>query len=224
MAHNGMIVLTLLAVLFVWVYAFFVKCDGKQMYANTYASVGKDYINVTGRKDDGYKKGDYDQNYAAIEFANLFGGKDYSTTVPVSDASNARFAALHESTKIPVNASYSSTYDADIADPKYYTFSSRQPQVILKDPLYLQADPMRGDIPITKHNDICLIEKSEHGRESLRYSGLFNPLYDDMISEYTHRAEGQRSMPVVVKREGTIMDATSAPSKKVVVVPEPIAA
>lgn len=192
----------IIAVIIVGAY-FIYKSKSVQKYAplRNYQYVDSGYIqrSVSGPPN-------FDQEYSVTDFANMVGGIDYSAQNPHTNAAGARFAKLHDSTKLPASASYATTYDADVANPQYYSYASRNPEVILKDPLYILADPYRGDIPIKRYDNVCLITKSEHGRESQRFSGTFNPAYDDMISEYTHTNRMIKNTPAIVARESTVMD------------------
>jgi hypothetical protein len=149
----------------------------------------------------------FDQDVNSIDFANVVGSVDYTASAPATTSAGARFQKLHDSTKLPDTITYLNNYDVDVANPASYAYGARNPVVVLKDPLYAQADPFRGDIPIRRNDNVCLIEKSSHGRSSLRRSGMFNPEYDQMISDYVHNAEQTpyKNMPVAVAREGTIV-------------------
>lgn len=65
-------------------------------------------------------------------------------------------------------------YNVDIADPKAYSFVP-EVKVVMPDPQALQADPVRGDIPIKMFPEIPLIQKSSlMNKTSLRTDGAFS--------------------------------------------------
>lgn len=68
-------------------------------------------------------------------------------------------------------------YNVDVADPIAYTFQVHAPRVIRKDRLAMQADPIRGDIPITYYPDIPIIQQSQYNRDSLRLDGTFSDAF-----------------------------------------------
>jgi hypothetical protein len=116
-----------------------------------------------------------------------------------------RLARLHASKLLPATAKNVTPYDVDVANTTVYMFAANAPRVSLKDRLYMQADPYRGDIAITYSPDVCLIGKSHYGRDSLRYSALFNPGYQALYQRNT--GAGYKNMPMHIAAQGTIMDA-----------------
>ncbi len=76
-------------------------------------------------------------------------------------------------------------YNVDVADPVAYTFQVHAPRVIRKDRLAMQADPLRGDIPI-KYFDVPIIDISQYNRDSLRLDGFFS----DAFKAYKDRLDG----------------------------------
>jgi hypothetical protein len=153
----------------------------------------------------------FDQDVNAVDFANVVGTVDYTATNVHLNNVGSRFQKLHDSTKLPASTSYLTNYDTDVANPALYAYSARNPRVTVRSRLYDQCgDYIRGDIPIKRHSDVALIEKSSYGRESQRLSGTFNPAYDQMIADYVHANEAKKNMPINVAREGTVMDMTPA--------------
>lgn len=65
-------------------------------------------------------------------------------------------------------------YNIDVADPVTYTYQVHAPRVIRKDRLALEADPVRGDIPINIYPDVPIIQRSQFNRDSLRLDGTFS--------------------------------------------------
>lgn len=115
-----------------------------------------------------------------------------------------RLARMQESDMLPRVSRNVTPYNVDIADPKTHSYMVNPPRVQLKDPIYLLADPFRGDIPITYHPDISLINRTRYGRDSLRLDGFFSGAYTDLYNKYTGR--GYKNLPQKVVNEETIMD------------------
>jgi hypothetical protein len=78
---------------------------------------------------------------------------------------------------LPKVSSSVTPYNVDVADPVAYTFQVHAPRVIRKDYLAMQADPIRGDIPITYYPDIPIIQQSQYNRDSLRLDGAFSDAF-----------------------------------------------
>lgn len=95
-------------------------------------------------------------------------------------------------------------YNVDIADPKTHSYMVNPPRVQLKDPQYMQADPIRGDIPITYHPDISLVNRTRFGRDSLRLDGFFSSAFTNLYDKYTGRS--YKNLPMQVVNEETLMD------------------
>ncbi len=155
-------------------------------------------------------KTDYDQQYTGIDFAQM-SGLDYTPKLGTNKMEK-RFEKVHKNDLLPKMASYVTGYDVDLADPKFYFFGSRQPRVVLKDRLYALADPFRGDIPIKKHSEICMVDRPAKGREAQRFSGTFNPMYEQMMKDYQYAADydasqlANKNYPGYTSREETVMD------------------
>jgi hypothetical protein len=155
----------------------------------------------------------FDQDVSAVDFANVLGTVDYTASNVHLNNVGSRYQKLHDSTKLPAATSYLTNYDTDVANPSFYAYSQRAPRVIVKSRVYDNCgDYIRGDLPIKRHPDVALIEKSSYGRESTRFSGTFNPKYDQMIADYVYAQEDNRgkNMPINVSRESTVMDMTQA--------------
>jgi hypothetical protein len=95
-------------------------------------------------------------------------------------------------------------YNVDIADPKTHSYMVNPPRVQLKDPIKNLADPIRGDIPITYHPEISLINRTRYGRDSLRLDGFFSSAFVDLYNKYTGR--GWKNLPLKVSNSETLMD------------------
>lgn len=65
-------------------------------------------------------------------------------------------------------------YNVDVADPVAYTYQVHAPRVIRKDRLAMEADPIRGDVPIMMYPDVPLVQRSQYNRDSLRLDGAFS--------------------------------------------------
>jgi len=65
-------------------------------------------------------------------------------------------------------------YNIDVADPVTYTYQVHAPRVIRKDRLAMEADPIRGDIPISIYPDVPIVQRSQFNRDSLRLDGTFS--------------------------------------------------
>ena len=115
-----------------------------------------------------------------------------------------RLERLQDRNLIPLTAAHVPQYNIDVANPAAYAFAVQAPRVILKDRQNMQADPMRGDIPIRYHPDVPLVSKSQYGRDSLRLDGFFSDHYAHLYNKLTGR--GYKNMPLQVATEGTVMD------------------
>lgn len=105
---------------------------------------------------------------------------------------------------LPRTSSSVTPYHIDVADASVWGFSVNAPRVQLKNRVNMQADPYRGDIPITYHPDIALIGKSDFGRDAIRLDGFFSSHYSELYNKYTQRS--YKNLPLKVATQGTIMD------------------
>lgn len=94
-------------------------------------------------------------------------------------------------------------YNIDVADPVAYSFLVNAPRVIKKDPLAMQADPFRGDIPINIFPDVPLIQKSQYDRSSLRLDGAFTEAINKNYDKLTGKA--YFNMPQMMSQGGVVM-------------------
>jgi hypothetical protein len=76
-------------------------------------------------------------------------------------------------------------YNIDVADPVTYTYQVHAPRVIRKDRLAMEADPVRGDIPISIYPDVPIIQRSQFNRDSLRLDGTFSEALAKMYDRLT---------------------------------------
>lgn len=95
-------------------------------------------------------------------------------------------------------------YNVDVANPATYAFSVQAPRAQIKDRQAMQADFIRGDIPIRFHPDVPLISKSSLGRDSQKLDGFFSDHFAHMYNDLTGSA--YKNMPLQVATQGTILD------------------
>lgn len=79
-------------------------------------------------------------------------------------------------------------YNIDVADPVTYTYQVHAPRVIRKDRLAMEADPVRGDVPIMIYPDVPLIQRSQFNRDSLRLDGAFSEALAKSYDRLTGKA------------------------------------
>lgn len=154
----------------------------------------------------------YDQYYNGNELAHYGEPAQSFGSKRSTHRKRMKFEQLRKPSSVPHSASYITGYDVDIADPKFYFFGARTPNITLKDRVRDLADPYRGDIPIRKHDNVCLITNSVNGRESQRFSAMFNPAFDQRmrdlsaIADYETSSLANKNFPQYVSREETVMD------------------
>jgi len=98
-------------------------------------------------------------------------------------------------------------YDVDVADPTAYTFQVHAPRVIKKDRQAMEADPVRGDIPINIYPDVPIIQRSQYNRDSLRLDGMFSEALAKQYDRYTGKA--YFNIPQYNSHGATILDAAA---------------
>lgn len=91
-----------------------------------------------------------------------------------------------------------------MANPSAYAFAVQAPRVLLKDRLAMQADMIRGDIPVKYHPDVCMVAKSQYGRDSLRLDGTFSDQFKYLYNQLTGRQ--YKNMPLQVANQATVGD------------------
>jgi len=169
----------------------------------SYSNIG-DVDNV-GSLDDSHEM--IDQERDAEYYAKLVSNdeeKNYMDSPVLASKPMQRLERMSNSDMLPRVSRNVTPYNVDIADPKTHSYMVNPPRVQLKDPQYLLADPFRGDIPITYHPEISLINRTRYGRDSLRLDGAFSAGFVDLYNKYTGR--GYKNMPMKVTNEETIMD------------------
>ena len=75
---------------------------------------------------------------------------------------------------LPLNSSQLSNVDPDALYPSTLTYQQSLPTLTLKNLQSLDADPVRGDIPVTIYPDVNVVGKSRFDRDSLRLDGAFS--------------------------------------------------
>lgn len=95
-------------------------------------------------------------------------------------------------------------YNIDVANPASHQYMVNAPRVSTalksryKD--YGLASMIRGDIPITHHPNVCLINKTHLGRDDLRLDGLFSDQFKQLYRTYT--GDGHKNLPIHVAGAG----------------------
>jgi len=115
-----------------------------------------------------------------------------------------RLERLQTQRMLPSTAKNVTPYAVDVADVTTYSFSVNAPRVTLKNRLWGQSDPYRGDLPITYQANISLIGKSQYGRDSWRGDGFFSnggmSLYNKLVGK------AYKNLPLQTSVKGTVMD------------------
>jgi Family of unknown function (DUF5850) len=197
---GGMIVLGVVAGIGVWLWM-----RNKEMYSN----IGD--MDSVGSLDDSLDM--QRQQRSAEYYANLVSKSEQDEYAGSLEASNPAFEGtnpmqrlerLQNSEMLPRVSRNVTPYNVDIADPKTHSYMVNPPRVQLKDPIYILADPIRGDIPITYHPEISLVNRTRYGRDSLRLDGFFSDAFSDLYQKYTGR--GYKNLPQKVINQETLMD------------------
>lgn len=94
-------------------------------------------------------------------------------------------------------------FDVSVADPNTYLFRTQLPAIQILTRQAREADVYRGDIPITYHPDIPLIEKSRFDRDAIRHDGFFSDAFAKSYAQYSNSAFINK--PQYVSNGGTIM-------------------
>lgn len=144
-------------------------------------------------------------------FADVVGEGDQVQMVRSQEAENGaqkaieRLEQIHTRDLLPRSAAAATPYQVDIANTATWAYAVNTPRVNLGlDKLARQADPYRGDVPITYHPDVALIGKSHHGRDSLRLDGFFSSHFENLYNKYNNRA--YKNLPYKVAAQETVMD------------------
>lgn len=192
-------VLFIMVLTFIWVKSTDSSKDEKKNYANV-----SDLDNV----------GSLDDDYEVIEdngteyYAKLVSNDELSEFDEIQyeeeESPMKRLERLQGTETLPRISRNVTPYNVDVADPKTHSYMVNPPRVQLKDPQWLQADPYRGDINITYHPNISLVNRTRFGRDSLRADGYFSESQEESYRKYTGR--GYKNIPMKVVNEELIMD------------------
>lgn len=117
-----------------------------------------------------------------------------------------RLDRLQGSELLPRTSKGVTPFNIDVADPLSFSFQVNPPRVELKDPIRMQSDYFRGDIPITFNPNVSLVGKSRYGRDSLNLQGFFSPSTVALYDKYT--GKGFKNMPLHVVNEEIVGDYT----------------
>lgn len=169
----------------------------------SYSNIG-DVDNI-GSLDDSHEMMEREED--AEYYAKLVGNeelKNFDTIQGIRPVE--RLERIQGSDLLPRVSRNVTPYNVDIADPKTHSYMTNPPRVQLKDPIWSLADPIRGDIPITYHPDISLINRTRYGRDSLRLDGFFSDAFVNLYNKYT--SKGFKNMPMKVVNGETVMDNT----------------
>lgn len=153
-----------------------------------------------------------DEAVPAEHFADLVDSGDQAAIVrQPTDADIKpleRLERLQGKSMLPLTAAHIPQYNIDVANPSTYAFATQAPRVVLKNRLYMQADPFRGDIAIRYTPDVPLISTSSYGRDSFRGDGYFSDTFTALHSKLVGRSF--KNLPLKVATQGTIADYVSA--------------
>jgi len=153
------------------------------------------------------------QQRSAEYYANLVSASEQDEYAGSLEAFNPAFEGanpmqrlerLQNSEMLPRVSRNVTPYNVDIADPKTHSYMVNPPRVQLKDPIYILADPIRGDIPITYHPEISLVNRTRYGRDSLRLDGFFSDSFSELYSKYTGKS--YKNLPQKVVNQEVLMD------------------
>lgn len=151
-----------------------------------------------------------DEAVPAEHFADLVDSGDQARLVKQANAVGSelrpleRFERLQGDAQVPLTAAHLPAFNIDAANPSVHAFAVQAPRVLLKNRLAMQADMVRGDIPIRYFPDVAMIGKSQYGRDSLRMDGTFSDQFKSLYAKLTGRSF--KSLPLQVATQGTIGD------------------
>jgi hypothetical protein len=178
-------------------------------YKESYSNIGA--IDNLGSLDSNYELvRSPDDVVPAAHFADMVDDGDHTAMVkqPLSMADSLRplerLDRVNTRDLLPRTAASVTPYHVDVANATTWAFSVNAPRVQLKNPVNIQADPYRGDIPITYHPDVPLVSKSQYGRDAIRLDGFFSDQFASLYSKYANRA--YKNLPLKVSEQGTIAD------------------
>ena len=178
-------------------------------YKESYSNIGG--LDNVGSLDSSYELvRSPDDVVPAAHFADMVDDGDHAAMVkqPLSMADSLRplerLDRVNTRDLLPRTAASVTPYHVDVANATTWAFSVNAPRVQLKNPVNIQADPYRGDIPITYHPDVPLVSKSQYGRDAIRLDGFFSDQFASLYNKYSSRS--YKNMPLKVSEQGTIAD------------------
>ena len=154
-----------------------------------------------------------DEAVPAEHFADIVDNGDQARFVQQRDNADEmrpleRLEKLQNKSMLPSTAAHLPQYNIDVANPASYAFATQAPRVVLKNRLNMQADMIRGDIPVRYFPDVPLITKSQYGRDSWRGDGFFSDHFSHLYNRLT--GSSYKSMPLKVATQGTVADYIQA--------------
>ena len=194
---KNLIIVLLVALLFVALgYGLsYIRKREEQYTASSLGHIGglADYGRIPRRAPENYENfGQYNPFYPVLENTPSWNEK---RTIDRLDRIDADLLP-----KVSTNVT---PYNIDVADPVSYTFQVHAPRVIRKDRLAMEADPVRGDVPIMMYPDVPVIQRSQYNRDSLRLDGTFS----EALAKSYDRLTGKSyfNQPSYVSHGGLIM-------------------
>ncbi len=79
---------------------------------------------------------------------------------------------------LPGSSSGLTIIDPNVVNPSALQYQKSLPVLTLKNKQALDADPIRGDVPITFYPEIGMVGKSRFDKDSLRLDGAFSYALD----------------------------------------------
>lgn len=168
-------------------------------YGNEYSDPQNPYLSGA---SSGY------HNASSAHFADMVDSSDRAVWAQqnrsVEPSPFERLEQLQGRSMASLTAAQLPQYNVDVANPATYAFSVQAPRAQLKNRQAMQADAIRGDIPIRFNPDVPLISKSSLGRDSQRLDGFFSDHFAHLYNDLTGSA--YKNMPLQVVTQGTVMD------------------
>lgn len=182
--------------------AFFIFMGTQHSASEAYANIGQ--IDNIGSVEDGYELVQSPEDHVPeAQFADLVdSGNEQAAILPQKAQ---RLVDVQGAPLLPRISKGVTPYNVDVADPVTHSFMVNPPNVQLKDPLKMLADPYRGDIPIKYYPNVPLVNQSRYGRDSLRLDGFFSDAFRNLYNKYT--GKGYKNLPMSIVNEETLMDA-----------------
>lgn len=113
---------------------------------------------------------------------------------------------LNRDSRFPRISKDVTPFNVDVSDPSTYSFSVSMPRVQLKSKSqdYSAASMMRGDIPITYHDEICMVTRPQYmSADNLKMDGFFSDTYRAKYNKLT--GAGYRNHNAFISNEEIIM-------------------